>query len=206
MLNYSLRLILIGDCAVGKTAFATKLRFGSFDRNYDATIGVDYSARTLCIDTTAMIKCQLWDTAGQENFAPLIKTYYKDVGGAILLFDVNNRDSFRRLDFWVNELRKNGPQDWEIPKILVGNKIDLDKRAISKEEADEYAKSRGFKYIETSVKDDINVEETLVMIAEDAYKNKEDNKGLKLYEHQLYDLKLKQANPKPYRENCCCIC
>ena len=86
------------------------------------------------------------------------------------------------------------------------NKIDLDKRAISKEEAAEYAKSRGFKYIETSVKDDINVEETLVMIAEDAYKNKEDNKGLKLYEHQLYDLKLKQANPKPYRENCCCIC
>ena len=70
------------------------------------------------------------------------------------------------------------------------NKIDLDKRAISKEEANEYAKSRGFKYIETSVKDDINVEETLVMIAEDAYKNKEDNKGLKLYEHQLYDLKL----------------
>jgi len=206
MLNYSLRLILIGDCAVGKTAFATKLRFGNFQKNYDATIGVDYSARTLCIDTTAMIKCQLWDTAGQENFAPLIKSYYRDVGGAILVFDVNNRTSFRRLDFWVNELRKYGPQDWEIPKILVGNKIDLDKRAVSQEEANEYAKSRGFKYIETSVKNDFNVEETLLTVAQDAYRNKEDNKGLKVYDYQLYDLKVKQATPKPHRENCCCMC
>ena len=148
----------------------------------------------------------LWDTAGQENFAPLIKTYYRDVGGAILVFDVNNRTSFRRLDFWVNELKKHGPQDWEIPKILVGNKVDLDKRAVSQEEANEYAKSRGFKYIETSVKNDFNVEETLLMIAQDAYRNKEHNKGLKVYEHQLYDLKVKQANPKPYRENCCCMC
>ena len=205
MLNYTLRLILIGDCAVGKTAFATKLRFGNFQPNYDATIGVDYSARTLCVDTTAMIKCQLWDTAGQENFAPLIKTYYKDVGGVILVYDVNNRTSFNRLSFWINELNKHGPQYWPITKILVGNKIDLDKRVVSQEEANEFAKSHGFKYTEASVKNDFNVEETLLAVAQDAYKNREVNKGLKLYEHQLYDLKVK-SSPKPNRESCCCIC
>ena len=205
MLNYTLRLILIGDCSVGKTAFASKLRFGNFEPNYDATIGVDYSARTLCVDSIAMIKCQLWDTAGQENFAPLIKTYYKDVGGVLLVYDVNNRRSFDGLNFWINELNKYGPQDWPITKILVGNKIDLNKRVVSQEEANEFAKSKGFRYIESSVKNDFNVEETLLVAAQDAYRNKDINKGLKLYEHQLFDLKVKSSS-KNSRENCCCIC
>ncbi len=131
MLNYTMRIILIGDCAVGKTAYATKLRYGSFKEHYDATIGVDYSARTLCVKNTAMVKCQLWDTAGQENFAPLIKTYYKDIGGVLLVYDINCRHSFNRLSFWINELNNHGPIDYPISKMLIGNKIDLNSRKVS---------------------------------------------------------------------------
>jgi len=205
MLNYSLRLILIGDCAVGKTAFATKLRFGSFQTNYDATIGVDYSARTICINNNAMVKCQLWDTAGQENFAPLIKTYYKDIGAVILVYDVNCRRSFERLNFWINELNNHGPSDYPISKILIGNKIDLDSRKVTRQEGEQFAIQNGFLYDEVSVKEDINVDESLTNLVQETYKLKNENKGFKTTELNYLALKPKSKTIKD-RDACCCIC
>ena len=205
MMNYNLRIILIGDCAVGKTAYATKLRYGQYQNNYDATIGVDYSARTICVNNNAMVKCQLWDTAGQENFAPLIKTYYKDIGAAILVFDINCKSSFERLKFWINELNNNGPNNYPISKILIGNKIDLDDRKVSREEAEQFAALHGFLYDEVSVKQDINVDESLLKLVQEAYKFKNENKGFKSSELNYLALKPKSNTIKD-RENCCCIC
>ena len=205
MMNYNLRIILIGDCAVGKTAYATKLRYGQYQNNYDATIGVDYSARTICVNNNAMVKCQLWDTAGQENFAPLIKTYYKDIGAAILVFDINCKTSFKRLNFWINELNNNGPNSYPISKILIGNKIDLDDRKVSREEAEQFAALHGFLYDEVSVKQDINVDESLLRLVQEAYKFKHENKGFKSTELNYLALKPKSNTIKD-RENCCCIC
>ena len=205
MMNYNLRIILIGDCAVGKTAYATKLRYGAYMHNYDATIGVDYSARTICVNNSAMVKCQLWDTAGQENFAPLIKTYYKDIGAVILVFDVNCRRSFERLNFWINELNNNGPNNYPISKILIGNKIDLDDRKVNREEAELFASQHGFLYDEVSVKENINVDESLLKLVEEAYKFKHENKGFKSTELNYLALKPKSTTLKN-RENCCCIC
>lgn len=205
MLNYNLRIILIGDCAVGKTAYATKLRFGNYKNNYDATIGVDYSARTICINNNAMVKCQLWDTAGQENFAPLIKTYYKDIGAVILVYDVNCRRSFERLNFWINELNNHGPCDYPISKILIGNKIDLDSRKVTRQEAEQFAIQNGFLYDEVSVKEDINVDESLTNLVQETYKFKHENKGFKSTELNYLALKPKSKTIKD-RDACCCIC
>ena len=205
MMNYNLRIILIGDCAVGKTAYATKLRYGQYQDKYDATIGVDYSARTICINNNSMVKCQLWDTAGQENFAPLIKTYYKDIGGVILVFDINNKHSFDRLNFWINELNNNGPIDYPVSKILIGNKIDLNSRSVTKEEAEQFAIQHGFLYEEISVKKDINVDESLLKLVQDVYKFKDGNKGFKQSDINYLSLKPKSKTEKD-REFCCCIC
>jgi len=204
MMNYNLRIILIGDCAVGKTAYATKLRYGQYQDKYDATIGVDYSARTICVNNNAMVKCQLWDTAGQENFAPLIKTYYKDIGAVILVFDLNNRQSFKRLDFWIKELNNNGPTDYPISKMLIGNKLDLNSRMINREEAEEFARLHGFLYEEVSVKQDINVDESLLKLVQDTYKFKNENKGFKSSDLNYLALKPKSNTIKD-RESCCCI-
>ncbi len=205
MMNYNLRIILIGDCAVGKTAYATKLRYGQYQDKYDATIGVDYSARTICVNNNAMVKCQLWDTAGQENFAPLIKSYYKDIGAAILVFDLNNKRSFDRLNFWINELNKYGPTDYPVSKILIGNKIDLDSRQIHREEAEQFAAQNGFLYEEISVKNDINVDESLLKVVQYAYKFKNVNKGLKTSDLNYIALKPKSNTIKD-RDSCCCMC
>ena len=205
MMNYNLRIILIGDCAVGKTAYATKLRYGQYQDKYDATIGVDYSARTICINNNSMVKCQLWDTAGQENFAPLIKSYYKDIGAAILVFDLNNKRSFDRLNFWIKELNNYGPTDYPISKILIGNKIDLNSREVSRQEAEQLSLENGFLYEEVSVKNDINVDESLIKLVQDAHKFKSENRGFKSTELNYLALKPKSNTIKD-RENCCCIC
>ena len=205
MMNYNLRIILIGDCAVGKTAYATKLRYGNYKDNYDATIGVDYSARTICVNNNAMVKCQLWDTAGQENFAPLIKSYYKDIGAVILVFDINCKRSFNRLNFWINELNNNGPVDYPISKILIGNKLDLDSRKVDREEAEQFAIQHGFLYEEVSVKNDINVDESLLKVVQHAYKYKNENKGFKSSDMNYIALKPKSKTIKD-RDACCCMC
>jgi len=202
MFDYNMRLVLIGECSVGKTAFASKLTYGFFQENHDTTIGVDYSAKTIPINNEAMIKCQLWDTAGQEKFAPLIKTYYKNVAGVILIFDVTQRYTFERLHFWINEMNKYAPTDYPISKILIANKIDLD-RKVSKEEASTLAKNYGFMYREMSIKNDINVEESLIALAQDIYKNKEVNEGIKTSKIKYSDLKIKTGKDREY---CCCIC
>jgi len=202
MFDYNMRLVLIGECSVGKTAFASKLTYGSFQNNHDTTIGVDYSAKTIPINNEAMVKCQLWDTAGQEKFAPLIKNYYKNVAGVILIFDVTERYTFERLNFWINEINKYAPTDYPISKILIGNKIDLD-RKVSKKEASTFAKNYDFMYREMSIKNDINVEESLVALAQDIYKNKEINKGIKTSNIKYSNLKIKGTKN---RDNCCCMC
>ena len=201
MFDYNMRLVLIGECSVGKTAFASKLTYGYYHDNHNTTIGVDYSAKTIPINNEAMVKCQLWDTAGQEKFAPLIKTYYKNVAGVILIYDVTQRNTYNRLHYWINEIRKYSPVDYPISKILIGNKIDLN-RVVSKEEASTLAKNNGFMYREMSIKNDFNVEESLVALAQDIYENKEQNKGITNSNIKYSTLKLEGTKN---RDNCCCI-
>ena len=201
MYDYMFRLIIIGDCSVGKTAFSTKLMHGQFCPRYEATIGVDYCAKTLVLNNTTRVKCQLWDTAGQEHFAPLIKTYYREIAGAILMYDVTNKISYDNLKFWVNELNKYGPSEYPISKLLIGNKIDRLERTIPYKEAEEFANNNGFIYTEMSVKHDYDVSNTLKIIADDIYLHKENNEGVKLNECNLLLTEKKDSKNR----DCCCL-
>ena len=99
-------------------------------------------------------------------------------------------------------MKKYAPSDYPISKILIANKIDLD-RKVSKEEASTLAKNYGFMYREMSIKNDINVEESLIALAQDIYKNKEVNEGIKTSKIKYSDLKIKTGKDREY---CCCIC
>lgn len=202
MYEYMFRLIIIGDCSVGKTAFATKLMHDHFCPRYDATIGVDYSAKTLILNNTTRVKCQLWDTAGQENFAPLIKTYYKDIAGAILMYDISDKRTYNNLKFWIKELNNNGPTEYPVSKLLIGNKLDRLERTISYKEAEEFANRNGFIYTEMSVKQDYDISNTLKIIAEDIYLHIEKNKGVKKNECNFL---LTEKNEGTKNRDCCCL-
>ena len=83
----------------------------------------------------------MWDTAGQERYKSLAQMYYKNAIGACIVFDVTSRDSFEKCQAWVKELNEKASADIRI--VIVGNKIDLDEHQVSRDEAQDYARSQG---------------------------------------------------------------
>ena len=154
--DYSLKIATVGCTHVGKTAIVNRFCDDRFKSVWESTIGVDFSARTIKIGDK-LIKFQIWDTAGQENFAPIIRSYYRGVSGIMMVFDVGERSSFHKLPFWLNEINQNKEDNHPIPIILVGHKTDKKIRAVSKEEAQNFADTYNMSYIEASAKSDSNI-------------------------------------------------
>ena len=146
------KIIWIGDSGVGKTCLLTKAQKNFFDQELKSTLGFEYYNITIKIKNKKIL-LQTWDTCGQESFKCIVNMFYKRVKLAILVYSIDNRKSFEGISFWLNEIRLNS--DENVKLILVGNKNDLnDKREVSFEEGQEFAKSNGFNYFcETSAKE-----------------------------------------------------
>ena len=103
------------------------------------------------------IKLQIWDTAGQESFKSITRSYYRGAAGALLVYDITRKETFNHLTRWLEEVRQNGNPDIMI--MLIGNKADLDsRRQVSTEEGERFAKENGLIFLETSAKTAFNVE------------------------------------------------
>ena len=136
-----IKVILIGDSAVGKTNIMGKYLKGQFLENSKATVGVEFGSKLFNIDNHK-IKAQIWDTAIQEKYKSITGAYYKGSKGAFVVYDITRRDTFDSTDRWINDLKASA--DPKINIILIGNKSDLDdKREVSKEQGEEKAKSFG---------------------------------------------------------------
>ena len=122
------------------------------------TIGVEFGAKTIQINGKT-IKIQIWDTAGQEAFQAITRTYYKGAIGALLVYDITRRDTFTHVTKWLDDVRTNSSKN--VTVILIGNKKDLeDKRQVSYEEGEAFAKENGLMFLETSAKTAYNVVES----------------------------------------------
>ena len=170
---YQFKIILIGDSSVGKTSLVNRFMGFDFQENYACTINADFKIKSLSIDATTKAELTIWDTCGQERFRALTRQYFKDAHGIILLYDINNENSFKGLSIWLNEI-KNYCNN-EVSIILVGNKIDLDNRKITKEEGNSFATKNGLMYVETSSKDGINIDTPFENLAYDIIKKIKDN-------------------------------
>lgn len=111
---------------------------------------MDFKTKKLTIDGNT-VKLAIWDTAGQERFRTLTPSYYRDAQGAILVFDVSSYSTFAKLETWLNELETYSTKR-NIVKMIVGNKIDVDNREVSREEAMKFARRHQTLYIEASAK------------------------------------------------------
>ena len=118
-----IKLILLGDISVGKTSILGRYIKNSFNEVYKCTIQVERQAKLIDIDLHTSVKLVIWDTCGQEKYRNVTRQYYHGCDGAVIVFDLTNKDSFDNVSKWIEELKTNGPSN--ISLLIVGNKSDL---------------------------------------------------------------------------------
>jgi Ras-related protein Rab-2A len=146
--QYLFKFIIIGDEAVGKTCLLLQFTDKRYRTTHQVTVGVEFGSRTVEL-SGKMIKLQCWDTAGQDRFRAIVRSYYRGAAGALLVYDITRRDSFDHVSQWLQEARTNADPDLVI--TLVGNKCDKGaERQVSYEEGHEFAHHHGLYFLETS--------------------------------------------------------
>ena len=162
--DYLFRYIIVGDMAVGKSCILLQFTDNKFRNQHELTIGVEFGAKTISINGKS-VKIQIWDTAGQEAFQAITRTYYKGAIGALLVYDITRKETFVHVTKWLEEVRNNSSKT--ITVILIGNKKDLeDKRQVSYEEGEAFEKENGLMFLETSAKTAYNVVESFNLSAQ----------------------------------------
>uniref|UniRef100_A0A8C2ZDA3 RAB34, member RAS oncogene family b n=1 Tax=Cyclopterus lumpus TaxID=8103 RepID=A0A8C2ZDA3_CYCLU len=117
------KVIVVGDVAVGKTCLISRFRKGAFDKNYKATIGVDFEMERFEV-LGVPFSLQLWDTAGQERFKCIASTYYRGAQAIIVVFDLSSMSSLAHARQWLEDaMRENDPSS--VLLFLVGTKKDI---------------------------------------------------------------------------------
>ena len=178
----TIRVVLLGDSMVGKTAFLTRYFKNTFTETFLSTIGIDDETKFIKINEE---KCKLiiWDTAGQERFRSLPKKYYQNADGIFLLFDVTKPETFKNVSSWMKDIQNNanrGNDSSSIIIYLLGNKIDMDEREVEKNEAKNKAEELNMKYCEISCKLNINITEVIYNMVIDCYKKNTGNTGFSI--------------------------
>ena len=173
-----IRLLLLGDSAVGKSSLLLRFCEGRFENNFVITIGVDFKTKSMNLEGK-QYKVQVWDTAGQERFRTITPAYYRNASGVQIIFDVTNRKSFESMSFlymynplftldveyWIRNLDEHGAPG--VFKQLIGNKCDLEhKRKVTSAEAQALADKHNMSYIETSAKEDFGVDASFRKLGE----------------------------------------
>ncbi|CAN6487282.1 unnamed protein product [Victoria cruziana] len=162
--NLRVKLVLLGDSGVGKSCIVLRFVRGQFDPTSKVTVGASFLSQTVALQDSTTVKFEIWDTAGQERYAALAPLYYRGAAVAIIVYDITSVDTFHKAQYWVKELQKHGSP--EIVMALVGNKADLhENRAVTVEDAVQYAEKNGMFFIETSAKTADNINQLFEEIA-----------------------------------------
>lgn len=154
----TLKVIVVGNGQVGKTSMITRFAKGIFTNEYKKTIGVDFLEKKLYLSSIGEeVTYLLWDTAGQEEYDAITRTYYKGAGACILAFSTTDLASFEAVESWYQKVTD---ECGTIAMVLVQNKVDLmDDAAMDATQVEFLAKKLRLKLYRTCVKDDLNVSE-----------------------------------------------
>uniref|UniRef100_A0A0X3P4V7 Ras-related protein Rab-18A n=1 Tax=Schistocephalus solidus TaxID=70667 RepID=A0A0X3P4V7_SCHSO len=132
--------------------------------------GVDFHSKSVKLSDSSVIRASFWDTAGQERFRTLTPSFYRGAHGAIIIFDLGNRESFESLEKWFQEIQTytNRP---DLVRLLIGNKLDLEARQVTRDEALRFARLHKLLYAEVSAKTNEGVNHSFYELFEKIYSN-----------------------------------
>lgn len=173
------QILVIGNSEVGKTSLLIRYTKNHFTMQHLATIGIDNFTKDEEINGVK-VRIKVWDTAGQERYKSLASSFFRNVEGIILVFDVSNKESFDDLKIWLDSIKSNVGSDNKVKKIIIGNKIDLE-REVTKEEAEIFCKKLNIEYYETSAKENVNVREAFLKLVNIMLGNKLDKPKNSIY-------------------------
>ena len=206
--NYLLKYVIVGDASVGKSNLLLRYTHGQFREEYQLTIGVEFGSSNITIDKN-VFRIQIWDTAGQENFKSITRSYYKNSACALIVYDITRRVSFENLSDWIEDCKNSSPKT--VFMVLVGNKCDLEEnREVTEEEGKEFAERHGMLFFETSAKTGKNVEELFKQsvkvidqkIKENYYDLENDSCGIKKGNDES-SVDLSSSSQKTEKKGCC---
>ena len=166
--DLSFKLIVIGDSSVGKSCLTTRATKDYFEDFYSPTVGFEFFTFNLKINDK-VIKLQIWDTCGQEVYRSLISSFYRNSSLAIMVYAIDNEDSFKNLESWLNEIKTHSNPDIKI--FLIGNKIDLEeKRKIQTIEGENFKNENKIEmFMESSAKTGFNAQNIFIEAAKVLY-------------------------------------
>ncbi|XP_057277906.1 ras-related protein Rab-17 isoform X2 [Pezoporus wallicus] len=163
--TYPYKVVLLGSTSVGKSSLAYRYVKNDF-RESLPTVGCSFFTQTLNMEV-ATVKLEIWDTAGQEKYHSVCHLYYRGAHAALLVYDITNKETLNRTKLWLRDLEKEFLPD-EIVIALVGNKVDLAaEREVTTEEGEEFARTRGLLFMETSAKSSHQVNDIFMAIAQE---------------------------------------
>mmetsp|Transcript_18166 Transcript_18166/g.20210 ORF Transcript_18166/g.20210 Transcript_18166/m.20210 type:complete len:213 (-) Transcript_18166:108-746(-) len=169
------KILLVGDSGVGKSSLVLRYCEDKFRDQHITTIGIDFKVKLVTVDGEKT-KLQIWDTAGQERFHTLTTSYYRGAHAIILVYDVAHRKSFENVEKWMRDISKFAAP--HIQLVLIGNKSDLvHSRKVKESEGRQQAKVLKMDFFETSAKEDANVDELFMTVAQKVYKERQNDDG-----------------------------
>lgn len=159
--DYTFKLVIIGDSNVGKSSLVLRYADKTFDAEINPTVGNNFTYRSIKINGKR-IKLKIWDTAGQERFRTMAANFYKDASGVIVVYDVMAQESFENIQRWLIEVNEHAPPG--VAVTILGNKCDcaeVREKAVRTETGRKFATDKGYQFMETSCKMDVNVSEAI---------------------------------------------
>ena len=190
------KIITVGESGVGKTSIFRRFVYSIFDENTLSTLGLQFFFKDVVLSNNKKIKLKLIDTAGEEKYRSLSKSYFKNADVALFVFALDKPETFEHINDWITLFKENHSGVEKIPKYLVGSKNDLEQK-VEQAKIDEFSKEIGYKYISTSSFNNNNIEYLFNDISETVFKT---------YRSDKNQTKIKLKNKKNFKGTKCEIC
>jgi small GTP-binding protein len=176
--DFKLKVVVIGDAAVGKTSLIRNFTEGvsALETSPHATMGMDILTVPLHLSKKNETQLNLWDIGGSQRFESIRPTFYRGAQGYIAVLDITRYETFEHLATWIDEVQKmTGTQ---LPGNILANKVDLEEfRAVKFKEIEDFAKERGLTVYRTSAVTGENVNESFMWLARKIHKGVAERAG-----------------------------